>query len=47
MNSELKNVREWCYINKLLINLKNSNYMVVKYQRKNNMNVNINITNCD
>jgi len=47
MNSELKKVREWCDINKLLINLKNSNYMIVKYQRKNNMNVNINITNCD
>jgi len=47
MNSELKKVREWCDINKLLINLKNNNYMIVKYQRKNNMNVNINITNCD
>ena len=47
MNSELKKVKEWCDINKLSINLKKTNYMIVKSPRKKNMNVNINITNRD
>ena len=44
MNLELKKVKEWCDINKLSINLKKSNYMIVKSPRKKNTNVNINIT---
>ena len=47
MNLELKKVKEWCDINKLSINLKKTNYMIVKSPRKKNMNVNINITNRD
>ena len=45
MNLELKKVKEWCDINKLSINLKKTNYVIVKSPRKKNMNVNINITN--
>ena len=30
MNLELKKVQEWCDINKLSINLKKANYMIVK-----------------
>ena len=44
MNLELKRVKEWCDINKLSMNLKKSNYMIVKSPRKKNTNVNINIT---
>ena len=33
---ELRNVKEWCDINKLSINLKRTNYMIVKPQRKKN-----------
>ena len=47
MNLELKKVKEWCDINKLSINLKKTNYTIVKSPRKKNMNVNINITNRD
>ena len=44
MNLALKMVKEWCEINKLSINLKKNNYMMVKSPRKKNTNVNINIT---
>ena len=44
MNLALKMVKEWCEINKLSINLKKNNYMLVKSPRKKNTNVNINIT---
>ena len=47
MNLELKKVKKWCDINKLSINLKKTNYMIVKSPRKKNMNVNINITDRD
>ena len=47
MNLELRKVKEWCDINKLLINFKKTNYMIVKSPRKKNVNVNINITNRD
>ena len=47
MNSELKKVKEWCDINKLSINLKKTNFMIIKPQRKKNMNISINITNRD
>jgi len=47
MYLELKKVKEWCDINKLSINFKNTNYMIVKSPKKKNMNVNINITNRD
>ena len=47
INLELKKVKEWCDINKLSINLKKTNYMIVKSPKKKNMNVNINITNRD
>ena len=47
MNLELKKVKEWCDINKLSINLKKSNYMIVKSPRKKNTNVNINVTHRD
>ena len=48
MNSELKNIKEWCDINKLSINLKQANFMIIiKPTRKKNLNVNINITNLD
>ena len=43
----LKKVEEWCDINKLSINLKKNNYMMVKSPRKKNTNVNINITHRD
>ena len=44
---ELKELKEWCGISKLSINLKKTNYMIVKSPRKKNMNVNINITHGD
>ena len=39
---ELRNIKEWCDINKLSINLKRTNYMIVKPQRKKNT---LNISN--
>ena len=43
---ELRNIKEWCDINKLSINLKRANYMIVKPQRKKkNNNIIININN--
>ena len=47
MNLALKMVKEWCEINKLSINLKKNNYMMVKSRRKKNTNVNISITHRD
>ena len=44
LNLELKELKEWCGINKLSINLKKTNYTIVKSLRKKNMNVDINIT---
>ena len=44
MNLALKMVKEWCEKNKLSINLKKNNDMLVKFSRKKNTNVNINIT---
>ena len=46
-NLALKIVKEWCEINKLSINLKKNNYMMVKSPRKKNTNVNISITHRD
>ena len=34
MSLELRNIKEWCDIKKLSINLKRANYMIVKPQRK-------------
>jgi len=34
MNLGLKKVKEWCEINMLSINLKKTNYMIVKSQGK-------------
>ena len=45
MNLELKKAKEWCDTNKLSINLKKTNFMIIKPIRKKNINVNINITN--
>ena len=45
INLELKKVKEWCDINKLSINLKKTNFMIIKPIRKKNINVNTNITN--
>ena len=47
MNLELSKVKEWCDINKLSINLKKTNYMIVKPLRKKNTNIIINIANRD
>ena len=44
INLELKKVKECCDINKLSINLKKTNFMIIKPIRKKNINVNINIT---
>ena len=47
MNLALKKVKGWCGINKLSINLKKNNYMMIKSPRKKITNVSINITHRD
>ena len=36
INAELKKVKDWCDVNKLLINLSKTNYIIVKSSRKRN-----------
>ena len=36
INAELRKVKDWCKINKLSINLTNTNYMIIKSSRKRN-----------
>lgn len=45
MNLELKKAKELCDTNKLSMNLKKTNFMIIKPIRNKNINVNINITN--
>jgi hypothetical protein len=48
MNEELTNVKKWCDLNKLSINIKKTNYMIVKSSNKKiTENINIKITNKD
>lgn len=34
MNSELEKVKEWCDVNKLLINMAKTNFMIIKFTKK-------------
>ena len=47
MNSELVEVKKWCDINKLSINLGKTNFMIIKSSRKKDMEINLNIGNSD
>ena len=48
MNEELMKVKKWCDLNKLSINVKKTNFMIIKSsQKKNSENINIKITNKD
>ena len=46
MNTELKKkMKVWCDINKLSINFSKTNFMIIKYSKKKNQEVNIKIEN--
>ena len=47
MSSELEKVKKWCDVNKLLINMAKTNFMIIKSARKKDMPVNIQIRNND
>ena len=47
MNEELAKVKEWCDLNKLSINIKKTNYMIVKSPKKKPENTNIKLPNND
>ena len=47
MNEELAKIKEWCDLNKLSINIKKTNYMIVKSQKKKPGNTNIKLPNND
>lgn len=48
VNEELAKVKEWCDINKLSINIKKTNFMIIKSPRKKEIgNINIKLTNKD
>ena len=48
INEELTKVKKWCDLNKLSINIKKTNYMIVKSSNKKiTENINIKITNID
>ena len=47
MNEELAKIKEWCDLNKLSINIKKTNYMIVKSPKKKPGNTNIKLSNSD
>ena len=47
MNSELAKIKKWCDVNKLSINMANTNFMIIKSARKRDMEVSLNISNSD
>ena len=47
MNEELAKIKEWCDLNKLSINIKKTNYMIVKSPKKKPGNTNIKLPNND
>ena len=47
MNEELAKIKEWCDLNKLSINIKKTNYMIVKSPKKKPGNTNITLPNND
>ena len=46
-NEELAKIKQWCDLNKLSINVKKTNYMIVKSPQKRGGNINIKFTNKD
>ena len=44
-NEELAKIKEWCDLNKLSINIKKTNYMIVKSPKKKSENINIRLPN--
>ena len=47
INEELAKIKEWCDLNKLSINIKKTNYMIVKSPEKKSGNINIKLPNKD
>ena len=48
INHELSKVKEWCNLNKLSINLKKTNYMIIKSpKKKTNISWDVKLTNND
>ena len=47
INEELAKIKEWCDLNKLSINIKKTNYMIVKSPKKKSGNINIKLPNKD
>ena len=47
INEELAKIKEWCDLNKLSINIKKTNYMIVKSPYKKSGNINIKVPNTD
>ena len=47
VNSELKNVKIWCDVNRLSINFTKSNFMIIKFKKKKDDQLNINIESAD
>ena len=48
INHELSKVKEWCDLNKLSINLKKTNYMIIKSpKKKTNITWDVKLTNND
>ena len=45
INEELAKIKEWCNLNKLSINIKKTNYMIVKSPKKKSGNINIRLPN--
>ena len=45
INEELAKIKEWCDLNKLSINIKKTNYMIVKSPKKKSGNINIRLPN--
>ena len=45
VNTELGKIKEWCDINKLSINFKKTNFMIVKSVRKKQVNIDVKIGN--
>ena len=45
INEDLVKIKEWCDLNKLSINIKKTNYMIVKSPKKKSGNINIRLPN--
>ena len=47
INEGLVKIKEWCDLNKLSINIKKNNYMIVKSSKKKSGNINVKLPNKD